>query len=289
MSGQRWDVARQLLPGGPDPCVGRSDWRLPHRYSQTEVSGVCTTSLNPPQSLPSSWCKPLCKKWALSDSGGGGTELSLLCFRLRRDSSGIFDYQESWDHSPDGKNGLDDSFENGHQFKRMLSPPQPPLFCDQPDLTSLIDTNFSEQVKVAESETRLRAVGSRQKETGYDFSSLVGKVYEEHGTSNCMNFTGLSAPHGQAGFCAGSSSPRSLGCGTKEGGCSSRRRSLGDESFTGFDKSAPLPSWGGDLESSVWSLDLQGNLIVAGRSNGKLEVRSEGLPAQALGELPAAR
>uniref|UniRef100_A0A8V5FPM7 Sterol regulatory element-binding protein cleavage-activating protein n=1 Tax=Melopsittacus undulatus TaxID=13146 RepID=A0A8V5FPM7_MELUD len=140
--------------------------------------------------------------------------------RLRRDSSGIFDYQESWDHSPDGKNGLEDSFENSHQLKRILSPPQPPLFCDQPDLTSLIDTNFSEQVKVAESETRLRSVGSRQKETGYDFSSLVGKAYEEH---SC------SAP-------------------------------------------SPLPSWGGDLESSVWSLDLQGNLIVAGRSNGKLEV-----------------
>uniref|UniRef100_U3J3A6 Sterol regulatory element-binding protein cleavage-activating protein n=1 Tax=Anas platyrhynchos platyrhynchos TaxID=8840 RepID=U3J3A6_ANAPP len=133
--------------------------------------------------------------------------------RLRRDSSGVFDYQESWDHSPDGKNSLDDSFESSHQLKRMLGPPQPPLFCDQPDLTSLIDTNFSEQ--------------------------------------------------------AGS---RSLGCGNEEGGCSSRRRSLGDESFTGFDKSSPLPSWGGDLESSVWSLDLQGNLIVAGRSNGKLEV-----------------
>uniref|UniRef100_A0A8C2TDL7 Sterol regulatory element-binding protein cleavage-activating protein n=1 Tax=Coturnix japonica TaxID=93934 RepID=A0A8C2TDL7_COTJA len=168
--------------------------------------------------------------------------------RLRRDSSGIFDYQESWDHSPDGRNGLDDSFESSHQLKRMLSPPQPPLFCDQPDLTSLIDTNFSEQVKVAESEPRHRAVGGRQKETGYDFSSLVGKVYEEHSTSNCINFSGLSAPHSQAG------------------------RSLGDESLSGFDKSSPLPSWGGDLESSVWSLDLQGNLIVAGRSNGKLEV-----------------
>ncbi|KAM9199669.1 sterol regulatory element-binding protein cleavage-activating protein isoform 2-T3 [Mergus octosetaceus] len=187
--------------------------------------------------------------------------------RLRRDSSGVFDYQESWDHSPDGKNGLDDSFESSHQLKRMLGPPQPPLFCDQPDLTSLIDTNFSEQVKVPESETRLRAVGGRQKEAGYDFSSLVGKVYEEHSTSNCINFTGLPAPHGQAGS-------RSLGCGGggEEGGCSSRRRSLGDESFTAFDKSSPLPSWGGDLESSVWSLDLQGNLIVAGRSNGKLEV-----------------
>ncbi|XP_035173449.1 sterol regulatory element-binding protein cleavage-activating protein [Oxyura jamaicensis] len=193
--------------------------------------------------------------------------------RLRRDSSGIFDYQESWDHSPDGKNSLDDSFENSQQLKRMLGPPQPPLFCDQPDLTSLIDTNFSEQVKVPESETRLRAVGGRQKEAGYDFSSLVGKVYEEHSTSNCINFAGLPAPHGQAGFCAGTGSPRAMGCGSgEEGGCSSRRRSLGDESFTGFDKSSPLPSWGGDLESSVWSLDLQGNLIVAGRSNGKLEV-----------------
>ncbi|XP_021237803.1 sterol regulatory element-binding protein cleavage-activating protein [Numida meleagris] len=192
--------------------------------------------------------------------------------RLRRDSSGIFDYQESWDHSPDGKNGLDDSFENSHQLKRMLSPPQPPLFCDQPDLTSLIDTNFSEQVKVAESETRLRAVGGRQKEAGYDFSSLVGKVYEEHSASNCMNFSGLAAPHGQAAFCVGAGSARSLGCGSEEGGCGGRRRSLGDESLSGFDKASPLPSWGGDLESSVWSLDLQGNLIVAGRSNGRLEV-----------------
>ncbi|OXB69972.1 UNVERIFIED_CONTAM: hypothetical protein H355_000508, partial [Colinus virginianus] len=190
--------------------------------------------------------------------------------RLRRDSSGIFDYQESWDHSPDGKNGLDDSFENGHQLKRMLSPPQPPLFCDQPDLTSLIDTNFSEQVKVAEPETRLRAVSGRQKEAGYDFSSLVGKVYQEHSTSNCMNLSGLPAPHGQAGFCVGAAGARSLGCGGEEGGCGGRRRSLGDDSL--FDKSSPLPSWGGDLESSVWSLDLQGNLIVAGRSNGKLEV-----------------
>ncbi|KAK2519582.1 sterol regulatory element-binding protein cleavage-activating protein [Columba livia] len=181
--------------------------------------------------------------------------------RLRRDSSGIFDYQESWDHSPDGKNALDDPLENSHQLKRMLSPPQPPLFCDQPDLTSLIDTNFSEQAKVAESETRLRSVAGRQREAGYDFSSLVGKVYEEHGTSNCRSFASLSASHRQAGF-----------CGAEEGGCASRRRSLGDESLMGFDKSSSLPSWGGDLESSVWSLELQGNLIVAGRSNGRLEV-----------------
>ncbi|XP_053913204.1 sterol regulatory element-binding protein cleavage-activating protein [Cuculus canorus] len=192
--------------------------------------------------------------------------------RLRRDSSGIFDYQESWDHSPDTKNGLEDSFESNHQLKRTLNPPQPPLFCDQPDLTSLIDTNFSERVKVPESETRLRSVANRQKETGYDFSSLVGKVYQEHGTSNSMTFSGFSAPHGQAAFCVGSGSPRSRSCGTEEGICGNRRRSLGDETFMGFDKASSLPSWGGDLESSVWSLELQGNLIVAGRSNGKLEV-----------------
>uniref|UniRef100_A0A8C3TNT9 Sterol regulatory element-binding protein cleavage-activating protein n=1 Tax=Catharus ustulatus TaxID=91951 RepID=A0A8C3TNT9_CATUS len=181
--------------------------------------------------------------------------------RLRRDSSGIFDYQEGWDASPDGKNGLEDSFESGHQLKRLLGPPQPPLFCDQPDLTSLIDTNFSEHAKAAESEPRLRAVGARHKDSGYDFSSLVGKVYEEHGGSSCrnMNFPGLSAPHGP-----------------DEGGCGRRRslgeRGLGDEACAGCDKSSALPSWGGDLESSVWSLELQGNLIVAGRSNGKLEV-----------------
>uniref|UniRef100_A0A8C0UT92 SREBF chaperone n=1 Tax=Cyanistes caeruleus TaxID=156563 RepID=A0A8C0UT92_CYACU len=97
--------------------------------------------------------------------------------QLRRDSSGIFDYQEGWDPSPDGKNGLEDSFESSHQLKRLLGPPQPPLFCDQPDLTSLIDTNFSEHARAAESEPRLRAVGARHKDSGYDFSSLVGKVY----------------------------------------------------------------------------------------------------------------
>lgn len=199
--------------------------------------------------------------------------------RLRRDSSGIFDYQECWDPSPDGKNGLEDSFESSHQLKRLLGPPQPPLFCDQPDLTSLIDTNFSEHAKAAESEPRLRAVGTRHKDLGYDFSSLVGKVYEEHGSSSCrnMNFPGLSAPHGPAGFCG--SSGRSPGCGSDEGGCGSRRRSLGDRSLgdeacAGCDQSSLLPSWGGDLESSIWSLELQGNLIVAGRSNGKLEVRN---------------
>ncbi|PKK19212.1 hypothetical protein A306_00000138, partial [Columba livia] len=173
---------------------------------------------------------------------------------LRRDSSGIFDYQESWDHSPDGKNALDDPLENSHQLKRMLSPPQPPLFCDQPDLTSLIDTNFSEQAKVAESETRLRSVAGRQRETGYDFSSLVGKVYEEHGTSNCRSFASLSASHRQAGF-----------CGAEEGGCASRRRSLGDESLMG------RPGELGLEPGAAGEPDRGRPEIVAARLNGSLD------------------
>ncbi|CAM5113447.1 unnamed protein product [Natator depressus] len=191
---------------------------------------------------------------------------------LRRDSSGIFDYQESWDQSPDLKNGLEDPFDNSHQLKRMLSPPQPPLFCDQPDLTSLIDTNFSEQAKVVEPEPRHRAVCSRHKDTGYDFDRLVERVYEEQSASNCMNFAGFPTPHGQAASCARTGSARALSCGTGEGGYSARRKSLGDEPLAGFEKSSPVSAWAGDLESSVWSLDLRGNLIVAGRSNGKLEV-----------------
>ncbi|XP_041570124.2 sterol regulatory element-binding protein cleavage-activating protein isoform X1 [Taeniopygia guttata] len=175
--------------------------------------------------------------------------------RLRRDSSGIFDYQEGWDPSPDGKNGLEDSLESSQQLKRLLGPPQPPLFCDQPDLSSLIDTNFLERAGTAASEPRLRAVGARHRDSGYDFSSLVGKVYEEHGSAGGRNgtFPGLSAPHG----------PDERGLAD---------RSPGDEPCAGCDRSSPPQSWGGDLESSIWSLELQGNLIVAGRSNGRLEV-----------------
>uniref|UniRef100_A0A674K440 Sterol regulatory element-binding protein cleavage-activating protein n=1 Tax=Terrapene triunguis TaxID=2587831 RepID=A0A674K440_9SAUR len=201
----------------------------------------------------------------------GSANLQLLHFRLRRDSSGIFDYQESWDQSPDPKNGLEDPFDNSHPLKRMLSPLQPLLFCDQPDLTSLIDTNFSEQAKAVEPEPRHRAVCSRHKDTGYNFGRLVEKVYEEQSASNCMNFAGFPATHGQAVSCARTGSTRALSCGTGEGGCSARRKSLGDEPLAGFEKS-PVAVWAGDLESSVWSLDLRGNLIVAGRSNGKLEV-----------------
>lgn len=256
--------------------MGRADGRLPHRHPQTQVWPVrVPTAPQPHGTTAPGTHSPTAPQPCAARSNPQHRGLSFVppC-RLRRDSSGIFDYQEGWDPSPDGKNGLEDSFESSHQLKRLLGPPQPPLFCDQPDLTSLIDTNFSEHAK-AEPEPRLRAVGARHKDSasGYDFSSLVGKVYEEHGSSSCrnMNFPGLSAPHGPAGLCGGGSD--------EGGGCGGRRRSLGErglgeEPCAGCDTSSALPSWGGDPESSVWSLELQGNLIVAGRSNGKLEVRS---------------
>ncbi|XP_051662061.1 sterol regulatory element-binding protein cleavage-activating protein isoform X46 [Manacus candei] len=260
-----WDAQTgDCLTVIPKPRYHPQTQVLPHHHPQTQVLPHCHPQTQVPSPNPGTIPKP---RYCLT---------VIPKPRLRRDSSGIFDYQEGWDQSPDRKNGLEDSFETSHQLKRLLGPPQPPLFCDQPDLTSLIDTNFSEQVKAAESEPRLRAVGSRHKDTGYDFSSLVGKVYEEHGGSGCRSvaFPGLPAPLGPAGLCG--SSGRAPGCGSDEGGGGRRRslgdRSLGDEPCAGCETSAPLPAWGGDLDSSVWSLDLQGHLIVAGRSNGKLEV-----------------
>ncbi|XP_015263203.1 PREDICTED: sterol regulatory element-binding protein cleavage-activating protein [Gekko japonicus] len=190
---------------------------------------------------------------------------------LRRDNSGIFDYQDCWDQS-NGKGGLENSFDGGSSssrpFKRARSPPQLPLFSDQPDLTALIDTNFSEQAKAAPPEPRHRALCGRPRERGYDFSSLVEKAYEEQGASHSLSFAGFSAPSGQAV----SRSPGG-GCGGEDGECSPRRSSLVDSELPGgLEQASPLPSWGGDFESSIWSLELQGNLIVAGRSNGRLEV-----------------
>ncbi|XP_077160434.1 sterol regulatory element-binding protein cleavage-activating protein [Paroedura picta] len=184
---------------------------------------------------------------------------------LRRDNSGIFDYQDCWDLSPNGKSGLESPFDSGRPFKRARSPPQPPLFGDQPDLTALIDTNFSEQAKVVPPGPRTRALRGCPCAQGYDFSSLVEKVCEGQSTCDSRSFVGFTAPSGQAGF-------GPPGCSGEDGQCSPRRSSLGDELEGGLEQSPALPSWGGDLESSIWSLELQGNLVVAGRSNGRLEV-----------------
>lgn len=193
---------------------------------------------------------------------------------LRRDNSGVFDYQDCWDPSPEGKGRLENHFDGSRPFKRVRSPPQTPLFMDQPDLTSLIDTNFLEQAKAAAvPEPRHRVACGRQKELGYDFSRLVEKVYEEQSTSSCTNLLGFSVPHGQVTFGSQADGTRAPGGGGEEDECSSTRRSsLGAEPLAKLDRGLSASSWDGDFESSIWSLELQGNLIVAGRSNGRLEV-----------------
>ncbi|XP_063308931.1 sterol regulatory element-binding protein cleavage-activating protein [Pelobates fuscus] len=192
---------------------------------------------------------------------------------LRRESSGIFEYQDCWESPSDCKYNPEDSVENGSFLKRRLTPSQPPLFYDQPDLTSLIDTNFSEQIKPEESETRQRLVPVRHETdaNGYDFSSLVQRVYEEHGVSHLCSFPPVFSPppYGQCPLSKGGEK-RSPSICMDPG--SSRRKSSVEDSVYCNGTISPIPGWAEDLESSVWSLGLQGNLIVAGRSNGNLEV-----------------
>uniref|UniRef100_A0A3Q2ZDL0 Sterol regulatory element-binding protein cleavage-activating protein n=1 Tax=Kryptolebias marmoratus TaxID=37003 RepID=A0A3Q2ZDL0_KRYMA len=93
-------------------------------------------------------------------------------------------------------------------LRRRSSPTRPPLFTDQPDLTPLIDTNFTSQPPCNLS-TPPRG--------GFDFGGLVERAYMEHEPPSPSTY--------------------------------------------------PSPS-----SSSVWAMELRGNLIAAGRSSGKLEV-----------------
>ncbi|KAG9471892.1 hypothetical protein GDO78_022327 [Eleutherodactylus coqui] len=190
---------------------------------------------------------------------------------LRRDSSGIFEYQDTWEHFSECKYNPEDSLENC--LKRRQLPSQPPLFYNQPDLSNLIDTNFCEQVKQEEPEGGQRPVVMKQEpeSRGYDFSSLVQRVYEEHGASCSFPPVFSPTPYGHCQLMSGGQS-RSPGS-RSDGGCASaRRRSSAEELGFCNGTSSPVSGWTEDFDSSVWSLGLQGNLIVAGRSNGKLEV-----------------
>ncbi|XP_043832976.1 sterol regulatory element-binding protein cleavage-activating protein [Dromiciops gliroides] len=173
---------------------------------------------------------------------------------LRRDSGGVFDSQESWEQLSDGGKGSPEELGDNPQLRRLLGPPQPPLFGDQPDLTCLIDTNFSEQpqpppLEPSQPEPRHRA-GCRQPHDppGYNFKRLVQRVYQEEGLGPSP-FAALAPPSPVPSF-----------------------HGPEDEACSHLEKGSPILTWTPDTESSVWSLDLQGNLIVAGRSNGRLEV-----------------
>lgn len=158
--------------------------------------------------------------------------------------------------------------ENGYLVKHKAPPVQPPLFYDQPDLSSLIDTNFSDQ---AEPENGQWSVLVKREADGggYDFSSLVQRAYEERGASGVTVYPPVfsPAPYAMPG--------RSRSPGTRsEASCASFRRKSSAEELTFCNGTlSPASSWSEEFDSAVWSLGLQGNLIVAGRSNGNLEVR----------------
>uniref|UniRef100_A0A8C0SMQ4 Sterol regulatory element-binding protein cleavage-activating protein n=1 Tax=Canis lupus familiaris TaxID=9615 RepID=A0A8C0SMQ4_CANLF len=172
----------------------------------------------------------------------------------RRDSGvGIaFEAQESWERLSDsGKGGPEEPGDSPPLRHRPRGPPPPALFGDQPDLTCLIDTNFSAQPRLSEPtqpEPRHRAGCSRARDgPGYDFSRLVQRVYQEDGL---------------APSCTPPLRPPSPGPGPP----------LTPEDEGPPEKGSPCLAWAPSADGSIWSLELQGSLIVVGRSSGRLEV-----------------
>uniref|UniRef100_A0A8C5ECN4 Sterol regulatory element-binding protein cleavage-activating protein n=1 Tax=Gouania willdenowi TaxID=441366 RepID=A0A8C5ECN4_GOUWI len=144
--------------------------------------------------------------------------------KLRRSSS-----SGCWEQR-DGRDGWDtlsstadsDCFDDeSYPVRRRVTPARPSLFNDQPDLTPLIDTNFSSQPSSLS--TRPRG--------GFDFGDLVERAYKEHEPPSPSTYP----------------SPSSITCTER----------------------AQVKA---DFESSVWALELRGNLIAAGRSSGRLEL-----------------
>ncbi|XP_076985600.1 sterol regulatory element-binding protein cleavage-activating protein isoform X4 [Tamandua tetradactyla] len=98
---------------------------------------------------------------------------------------GMFEAQESWESLSDGgKGGPEEPGDSPPLQHRRCGLPSLSLFRDQPDLTCLIDTNFSEQPRLQASELvqpepRHRASCGRTRDSpGYDFSHLVWDAIE---------------------------------------------------------------------------------------------------------------
>ncbi|MGH0159706.1 UNVERIFIED_CONTAM: hypothetical protein FKN15_037899 [Acipenser sinensis] len=172
--------------------------------------------------------------------------------RLRQSSSGVWERQERWEPDPE-EEGLEARV-GGYPLRRRLLPSRPALFGDQPDLNPLIDTNFSEQ-PTCPGHTNEGPRG------GFQLRGLLERAYEEHGatTPNLQGYPPSPSP---------SRSPSPSHCSP----C--RRLSQGDEALCSPDPRPAtfLPADPGDWDSSVWALELQGSLIAAGRSSGKLEL-----------------
>lgn len=176
--------------------------------------------------------------------------------RQRRDSgvSSVFEAQESWERLSDGGKGGPEELGDSPPLQHRPRGPLPPsLFGDQPDLSSLIDTNFSAQTRLSEPaqpEPRHRAGCGRTRDSpGYDFSRLVQQVYQEEGLAP-IHSPALRPP---------SPGPALL-------------QAPEDEAGSPSEKGSPCLAWAPSADGSIWSLELQGNLIVVGRSSGRLEV-----------------
>ncbi|XP_066207745.1 sterol regulatory element-binding protein cleavage-activating protein isoform X1 [Saccopteryx leptura] len=173
--------------------------------------------------------------------------------RQRRDSSSVCEAQESWERLSDsGKSGPEEPGDSPPLRHCPRGLPSPPLFGDQPDLTCLIDTNFSVRPRLSEPaqpEPRHRVGCGRSRDNpGYDFSRLVQRVYQQEGLAP-VHAPALRPP---------SPGPLLPQTPEDEGGCS--------------EKSSPAVAWAPSANGSIWSLELQGSLIVVGRSSGRLEV-----------------
>lgn len=175
--------------------------------------------------------------------------------RLRRSSSsGCWEQRDGWDPvggaaEPESL-GCDGSAEDeGHLLRRRAAAARLTLFTDQPDLTPLIDTNFTSQPP-----SHL----STPPRGAFDFGGLVERAYVEHEPPSPSTYPSPSSA---------SSSPPS-------GAQLQRTPSLG-EAASALTQERPSKAGthpAADWESSVWAMELRGNLIAAGRSSGKLEV-----------------
>ncbi|XP_031723341.1 sterol regulatory element-binding protein cleavage-activating protein isoform X1 [Anarrhichthys ocellatus] len=177
---------------------------------------------------------------------------------LRRSSSssGCWEQRDGADSECFGPEALGPSVscdglseEEGYPLRRRTAPAWPTLFNDQPDLTPLIDTNFASQPP-----SHLCTPPRH----GFDFGGLVERAYMEH------------EPPSPAAY----PSPSSASSSPPTGAQLQRRPSLGDAAaFLAQDRASTAGTQAtADGESSVWAMELRGNLIAAGRSSGKLEL-----------------
>uniref|UniRef100_A0A3Q3JAP9 Sterol regulatory element-binding protein cleavage-activating protein n=1 Tax=Monopterus albus TaxID=43700 RepID=A0A3Q3JAP9_MONAL len=185
------------------------------------------------------------------------------CLTVIPSQGGCWEQRDGWDSmsgaaEPEGlgSEGHDLSIsddglseDKGYPLRHRATPARPTLFTDQPDLTPLIDTNFTSQPPSHVS-TPLRE--------GFDFGGLVERAYLEHDPPSPSTYPSPSSA---------SSSPPS-------GAQLQRRPSLGDAAAPLTQERASTAGMQvtADWESSVWSMELRGNLIAAGRSSGKLEL-----------------